>query len=242
MAVLLELEQISKQFGGLQVLSSITFNVQSGEIVGLLGPNGAGKTTLFNIITGVYCSNSGQIQYLNRDIGGLKPHQICKSGIARTFQLVRTFPSMTVLENVLVGSVYGKKGGKKEAYRYADECLAILNLSDVRDKIVSRMTYSDRRLVEIARAIAAKPGLVLLDEPLAGLNPSETDIIMSVIEKIRNDHGISILWIEHKIDAIFNLCDRVIVLDHGSKIADGRPDEVAKDKNVVEAYLGEPVA
>ncbi len=240
--MLLELTEVTKYFGGLCVLSDVSFKVNEGEIIGLIGPNGAGKTTLFNVITGIYRPNAGAIQFMGTDLTGLKPNRICRRGIARTFQLVRIFPTMTVLENVLVGAVFGKKGGKKNDLKEASECLAILNLSESKDTVSAHLTFSDRRLVEIARALAAKPGLVLLDEPLAGLNPTETETIMGVIKEIRETHGISILWIEHKMDAIFNLCDRIVVLDYGRKLAEGKPKEIATDKKVVEAYLGEPIA
>jgi branched-chain amino acid transport system ATP-binding protein len=240
--VLLELIEINKYFGGLQVLSDVSFSIHEGEIVGLIGPNGAGKTTLFNVITGIYRPSQGVIRFRDRDLSRLKPHQISRRGIARTFQLVRVFPTMTVLENVLVGAKYGKRSTKREAFKDAFRCMEILKLMDVRDTVVSHLTFSDRRLVEIARAIAAKPGLALLDEPLAGLNPTETEIIMALIEEIREEHGISILWIEHKIDAVFNVCDKVVVLDYGRKLAEGTPEEVANNEQVVEAYLGESPA
>jgi branched-chain amino acid transport system ATP-binding protein len=240
--VLLELVDVTKYFGGLCVLSNVSFGLNEGEILGLIGPNGAGKTTLFNVITGIFRLSRGSIQYRGQSLVGLKPHKICRLGIARTFQLVRTFPTMTVLENVLVGARYGKKGGTKGALANALGCLEILNLLHVKDTVVVHLTLSDRRLVEIARAIAAKPGLALLDEPLAGLNPTETQQIMAVIRQIRETHKISILWVEHKMDAVFSLCDRIVVLDYGKKLAEGAPKEIATDKRVVEAYLGEPVA
>ena len=224
------------------MLSDVSFGIDEGEIVGLIGPNGAGKTTLFNIITGIYRPNKGQIHFKNKSLAGLKPHRICRRGIARTFQLVRVFPTMTVLENVLVGAKYGKRSTKREAFKDALECLEILNLLEVKDTVVAHLTFSDRRLVEIARAIASKPGLALLDEPLAGLNPTETETIMALIEEIREEQGISILWIEHKIDAVFNVCDKVVVLDYGRKLAEGNPEEVANNEKVVEAYLGESPA
>jgi len=240
--VLLELVDVTKHFGGLSVLSGVSFSVNEGEIVGLIGPNGAGKTTLFNVITGIYRPNKGTIRFQGKDIVGLKPNRICRYGIARTFQLVRIFPPMTVLENVLVGSVYGKRGPKKQARQEALKCLEILNLTELKDMVSAHMTYSDRRLVEIARAIAAKPALALLDEPLAGLNPTETEKIMRVIRDIKETQGISILWIEHKMDAVFNICDKIVVLDYGRKLAEGGPKEIATDAKVVEAYLGEPAA
>jgi branched-chain amino acid transport system ATP-binding protein len=240
--VLLELVDVTKYFGGLCVLSNVSFSLNEGEILGLIGPNGAGKTTLFNVVTGIFRPSAGSIRYRGENLVGLKPNNICRLGIARTFQLVRTFPTMTVLENVLVGARYGKKGGRKGALTNALGCLEILNLLHVKDTVVVHLTLSDRRLVEIARAIAAKPGLALLDEPLAGLNPTETQQIMSVIRQIREMHKISILWVEHKMDAVFSLCDRIVVLDYGKKLAEGEPKEIATNKKVVEAYLGEPVA
>ncbi len=237
----LELQDITKYFGGLCVLSDVSFNVDEGEIVGLIGPNGAGKTTLFNIISGIYRPNDGLIRYHGRDLVGLKPHQVCRSGIARTFQLVRIIPSMTVLENVLVGAIFGSKGGRKQALGEALGSLKTLKMLEKKDRITAHLTYSDKRLLEIARAVASKPQLALLDEPLAGLNPTETEELMVVIRELREISGISILWIEHKIDAILNLCDRVVVLDYGKKIAEGEPVDIVKNEKVVEAYLGEPL-
>jgi branched-chain amino acid transport system ATP-binding protein len=239
--MILEVSQISKSFGGLQVLVDVSFQLDEGEILGLIGPNGAGKSTMFNVITGVYRPNRGSVQFKGKDLVGLKPHRVCRRGVARTFQLVQICPTMTVLENVLVGAVYGRKGGGKHALTEALDCLELLNLSAVKDTVSAHLTYSDRKLVEIARAIAARPGLALLDEPLSGLNPTETEKIMEVIRTIRKSRGVSIIWIEHKMDAVFNLCDRVVVLDYGQKIAEGAPREIAQNKTVVEAYLGEPL-
>ena len=239
--MLLEISNLTKSFGGLQVLNEVSFTLNQGEILGLIGPNGAGKSTLFNLVTGVYRPNKGEIRFRKKSLVGLKPHRICRRGIARTFQLVRIFPSMTVLENVLSGALYGRRGAKRQAMDDALECLEILNLSALKDTVSAHLTYSDRRLVEIARAIAAQPALALLDEPLAGLNPAETEAIMAVIQDIRSSRGISIIWIEHKMDAVFNVCDRVVVLDYGVMIAEGHPGEIVKNKKVVEAYLGEPL-
>jgi branched-chain amino acid transport system ATP-binding protein len=240
--MLLELEDIIKNFGGLHVLSEVSFSVNEGEIVGLIGPNGAGKTTLFNVITGIYRPEEGSVRFRGKNLVGLEPHRICRRGIARTFQLVRIFPSMTVLENVMVGSIYGNRRTKKQGREKALECLEMLNLLHIKDDVAAHLTYSDRRLVEIARAIAAKPGLALLDEPLAGLNPTETRKIMALIREIRQIHGISILWIEHKIDAVFDVCDRIVVLDYGRMLAEGDPDQIAANEKVIEAYLGESPA
>ena len=192
------------------------------------------------MITGIYPPNEGIIRFNGKNLVGLKSYQICRRGIARTFQLVRVFPCMTTIENVLVGAIYGKGGIKKRPLDEAIECLKILDLLEKKDTVSAHLTYSDRRLVEIARALAAKPKLALLDEPLAGLNPSETSKMASLIQEIRGSRGISILWIEHKMDAIFSICDRIVVLDYGKKIAEGTPGEIARNEKVVEAYLGEP--
>jgi branched-chain amino acid transport system ATP-binding protein len=236
----LEIEGITKHFGGLSVLQDITIGIDQGQIVGLIGPNGAGKTTLFNVMTGLYPPNAGLIRLRGKNLVGLKPYQICRSGVARTFQLVRVFPGMTALENVLVGAIYGKRGIKKRPQDEAFECLKIFDLYEKRDRISAHLTFSDRRLLEIARALAAKPALVLLDEPLAGLNPSETLKMAALIRQIRETRGITLLWIEHKMDAVFNICDQIVVLDYGKKIAEGPPKEIAINEKVVEAYLGEP--
>lgn len=239
--VLLDVSHVSKSFGGLQVLMDVSFELSRGEILGLIGPNGAGKSTLFNVIAGVYRPNAGLVRFKGESLGGLKPHAVCRRGVARTFQLVRICPTMTVLQNVLVGAVYGRTGETRKALDEAVECLELLNLMEMRDTVSAHLTYSDRRLVEIARAIATRPALALLDEPLAGLNPTETEKIMEVLRAIRSSRGVSMIWIEHKMDEVFTLCDRIVVLDYGQKIAEGHPKEIANDRKVMEAYLGEPL-
>jgi branched-chain amino acid transport system ATP-binding protein len=239
---LLRLEKISKRFGGLLALSEVDLSLTEGEIVGLLGPNGAGKSTLFNVITSIYRPDAGDIYLRGQKITGRAPHKICHLGISRTFQLVRAFLSMTALENVLVGSIYGRKLRGKEARRRAMEAMELVELADKKDVVAGHMTLSDRRLLEVARALASLPSVTLLDEPMAGLNPAETDKVLRVIEKARAESSLTIVWVEHKVDAIFNLCERVVVLDYGRKIAEGKSEEVAKNPKVIEAYLGESPA
>ena len=234
------MESVTKRFGGLNALSDINLAIREGEIVGLIGPNGAGKSTLFNVATSVYKPEIGDIYLRNKRITGKPSHQICRLGISRTFQLVKTFLSMTAFENVLIGAIYGHKLKGKEARREAEAALDLVGLSGQSNVVTSHMTLSDRRLLEVARALASKPLITLLDEPMAGLNPSEIVNMLQVIEKARKERNVSILWVEHKVDAIFRLCDKVAVLDYGRKIGEGKPEEIAQNSEVIEAYLGRP--
>ncbi len=237
--MLLELTGVSRSFGGLAAVKSVDLRIESGEIVGLIGPNGAGKTTLFNLITGTFRPNSGSILFDGRDITRLAPHARCRLGIARTFQLVRPFPNLSVLDNVAVGSVYGRQpaSSRRAAEAAARETLELLGLGDRAQRLAGSLTLVDRKRLELARALATRPRLLLLDELLAGLNPSEVNAAMDLVRGIR-DSGVTIVMVEHLVKALFGVSDRVAVLSAGEKICEGTPEHVAQDARVVDAYLG----
>jgi len=231
---------VTKFFGGLAAISNVDFYVDQGEIVGLIGPNGAGKTTLFNLISAALALNSGVIKFKGQKISGLKPHQVCRTGVARTFQSVKIFGNIPVLGNVLLGSLFGTSIGMSsvDATREAIESLEFVGLSAVRETPAKDLTLAHQKRLEVARALATKPELLLLDELIAGLNPTETAQAMELVTRIR-DKGITIFMIEHVMKAIMSICDRIIVLHHGEKVAEGTPHEIATSKKVVEVYLGE---
>ncbi|KAB2876499.1 MAG: ABC transporter ATP-binding protein [Burkholderiaceae bacterium] len=240
--VVLRLQGVTIAFGGLRVLTNVSFDVPRNQVAGLIGPNGAGKSTCFNVITSVYRPDAGSVRLGGVNLVGMASHEVCRRGIARTFQLVRTFQRMSALQNVLVGAVYGKPRARDDPEARALDALALVGLADQRDRDAAHMTLSDRRLLEIARALATVPVLLLLDEPMAGLNESEIETMTAVIRRIRDQRGVSVLWVEHKVDAIMAACDHVIVLHHGEKIAEGTPAQIVSDRSVIEAYLGEPAA
>jgi branched-chain amino acid transport system ATP-binding protein len=237
---ILEGEKVTKHFGGLAAVNWVDFHVQQGEVVGLIGPNGAGKTTLFNLISGALPVTTGEIRYKGEKITGLKPHQICRKGLARTFQSAKLFGGLTVLENVLSASLFGtgRTISVHDAEREAMEQLEFVELSALGAMPAKDLPVAQRKRLEVARALATKPDLLMFDEVMAGLNSSEITEAMELVTKIRK-RGMTILVIEHVMKAIMNVCDRIVVLHHGSKIAEGTPDEIATNKTVVEVYLGE---
>ncbi len=236
--MLLEMSKIARRFGGLHALSDVTINLAEGEILGLLGPNGAGKTTLFNVINGVYPPSEGKVSFRGQDVTGKKPYDLAHMGLARTHQIVRPLNELTVRENVMVGSCFGYEQRRLgEAAAIADETLAFVGLGARADQLAGSLNVAQKKRLELARALAARPVLLLLDEVLAGLNPAEIAEMVETIRKIR-DRGISIFMIEHVMHAIMNVSDRIVVLEFGRLIAEGTPTAIVNDAKVIEAYLG----
>jgi len=237
---ILEGEGVTKYFGGLAAVSKVDFSVTKGEVVGLIGPNGAGKTTLFNLISGAFAPKPGVIKFKGEKISGLSPYKICRRGVARTFQDVRVFANMPTFQNVVLGSLFGTPKGMSlvEANKEANELLDFVGLSAVKAVPAGGLTLVNQKRVEVARALATKAELLMLDELMAGLNPTETAEAMELVTNIRK-RGVTIFMIEHVMKAIMGVCDRIMVLHHGEKIAEGTPKEIATSKKVIEVYLGE---
>jgi branched-chain amino acid transport system ATP-binding protein len=238
MVTILEVKGVSKYFGGLRALHNVSLEVRRNELLGLIGPNGAGKTTLFNIICGDYRPTAGVVRFNGEDITRLKPYEICKKGISRTYQLVKPFLDLTVFQNVLFGVLFGRKRlEKKTAVEEVKKVLELTGLLKKSDMLVKNLTVFDRKKVELARALATAPTLLLLDEPLAGLNPKEGEEFMHMTETIRGN-GVTIFMIEHVLRTLMKHADRIIVLHHGERLAEGSPAEVTNDRRVIEAYIG----
>jgi branched-chain amino acid transport system ATP-binding protein len=234
---LLEIREVSKRFGGLAALTDVSYFVNKGEILGLIGPNGAGKTTMFNVVNGFYPPTKGEVLFKGEKISHLIPHQICKLGIGRTFQVVRPLRRMTVLDNV-IASAFLRAKNKKEAEEMALDALRFTGLYEDRNQISKGLPLGKRKKLEIARALATKPEMLLLDESFAGLNPSEQNELIDIIRKVKTK-GITIMIIEHHMKVIMALSDRIVVLNYGQKIAEGTPKEIGSNPLVIEAYLGE---
>jgi branched-chain amino acid transport system ATP-binding protein len=238
MSALLQVSAVTKRFRGLVAINAVSFEVAPGDIFALIGPNGAGKTTMFNVIAGEYPPDEGTIEFAGGPVGGLPPDVVCRRGIGRTFQIVRPFPALSVLDNVVVGALLRHKN-VSSARAYARDVLARLRLDDKRSQSASALTLPDRKRLEVARALATDPKLLLLDEVMAGLRPAEADEMIRILLALNKETGVTILLIEHVMRAVMALAQRIVVLHHGSVIAQGTPRDVVRDPGVIKSYLGE---
>jgi len=239
---ILQLENVTKKFGGVAALNNVTFQVEKGEVLGVIGPNGSGKTTLINVISGVYKPELGKLIYKGANITRVKPHLRCRMGIARTYQVVRIFSGLTVLENVVVGVLNGTKHGKismGEALKEAERILSYLGLDKMKDLQAELLNIQYRKRLELARAIGMEPDLLMLDECLAGLTPSEVFEMLDVIKRVKEDRDMTIIMVEHLMHAVMNISDRIIVFNEGKLISEGKPEEIARDVKVAKVYFGD---
>lgn len=257
MTEILSVKQLTRNFGGLAAVSNVSMHLTQGELVGLIGPNGAGKTTVFNLLSGIYPPSSGTITFTRgekvRELGGRKPHSICRAGVGRTFQNIRLFKELTVLENVRTALQQNMRYSLFTAFLHTPpygaterriteesmELLEVMGLAAKAEELASNLSYGEQRHLEIARALATKPKVLLLDEPAAGMNPNETAELTGLIAQLRRDYGLTVLLIEHDMSLVMKICERIYVLDHGILISSGLPEEVRSDPKVIKAYLGE---
>jgi branched-chain amino acid transport system ATP-binding protein len=238
---ILEGRNLTKYFGALAAVHGVDFSVEKGEILGMIGPNGAGKSTLFNILMGVYAPDEGVVVFKGEMVSGLPPHKICRMGMAKTSQIVQPFKEMTVLENVLVGGLHGKNLSLRDATQEAEKILEFVGLGALKRAVSASITVPDRRRLELARALATGAEVILLDENMAGLNPTEVEEVLRLLIEVRNQ-GRTLVVVEHIMHAVMGISDRILVLNYGEKIAEGTPDEIANHQKVIEAYLGEKYA
>ncbi len=234
---LLEANEITKRFGGLVAVGNLSLSVDEGQILGLIGPNGAGKTTAFNMISGFYKADEGEIIFDGEEITGLRPDQICKLGLTRTFQVVKPFPQLSVLDNVMVGA-YNRTNDSKESKKKAKEIIEFLGMQEMEGMTAGSLSVAHRKRLEVAKALATDPKIILLDEAMAGLRPTETDEMIELVRQISRQ-GIALLLVEHVMKVIMSLAERIVVIHHGEKIAEGTPQQICQDKAVIDAYLGE---